>query len=252
MTPRELLDHEVLSQRYFFPRADAPRDAEVWQVEVPGASLVGAHVGHAGHPALLFFHGNGETVADWIGPLSATGMEAFLAEYRGYGASTGTPALATMLDDALAVAHATNRPPGDLVVYGRSVGSLYALHVAAHLDVRAVVLESGIADLSERLDARVKPEEVGVTLQELHAAVNALFDQRAKIQRAKCPVLVVHTENDSMVRVHHARKFAEWAGDRAELVVFPMGDHNTIHAFNRPQIWDCVRNVAGRARRAPS
>jgi len=251
MTPRELLDHEVLSQRYFFPRPDAPGEPERWLVDVAGARLVGAHVGHAGHPGLLFFHGNGETACDWVSEVADTGMEAFVAEYRGYGASTGHPALATMLDDAIALAHATNKAPGELVVYGRSVGSLYALHVAAHLDVRALVLESGIADLGERLEARVKPEELGVTRDELHAALGALFDQRAKMQRTKCPVLVLHTENDSMVRVHHAHKFAEWAGDRAELVVFPLGDHNTIHAFNRPQIWDCVRNVAGRSRRAP-
>lgn len=225
-----LLDHAAISERYFFPRPDAPRDP--WLVD----GLRCARKAKGRDVALLHFHGNGEVVADWLGDfaraLDAGGMDAFFAEYRGYGGSSGNPSLSALLADALTVFDAMDRKAAEVVVYGRSIGSLAAAHVAAHRDVRGLVLESGICDLSERLLVRLRPEEVSATEDELRAAVKASFDQEAKIARAKCPVLVLHAEHDDMVRKHHAERNAKAAGSRAELVMFPMGDHNTIHAFN--------------------
>lgn len=233
-----ILDHPIVTERYFFPRRDP--SANPWLVDADGETLVGARVARHGRKAILFFHGNGEVAGDWEGDfartLDAAGVDAYFAEYRGYGGSTGRPALVALLDDALAIADATGVPAGDLVVYGRSIGSLFALHVAAHRSVGALVLESGIADLYERLAARLDPRELGITDAELRAAVGAHFDQRAKIERTTCPVLVLHAENDAMVRAHHARHLAEWAGARGELVLFEHGDHNTIHAFNGADI----------------
>ncbi|MCA9712631.1 MAG: alpha/beta hydrolase, partial [Myxococcales bacterium] len=144
-----LLDHPLLTERYFFPRPAAVHDP--WIVETGGVRLQGYRGASRGGPALLHFHGNGEVALDWAGGfaarLEAEGIDVFLGEYRGYGGSTGRPALASMLDDALALADATGVPPSRLVVYGRSVGSIYALHVAAHRAVAGLVLESGIADV---------------------------------------------------------------------------------------------------------
>jgi pimeloyl-ACP methyl ester carboxylesterase len=225
-----LLDHPVISERYFFPRPEPPRDP--WMVD---GLACARHTEDRG-AALLHFHGNGEVVSDWLGAfaraLDAGGVDAYFAEYRGYGASSGAPSLSALLADALTVFDAMDREPGEVVVYGRSIGSLAAAHVAAHRDVRGLVLESGICDLSERLLVRVRPEEIGATDEEVRAAVKAAFDQEAKIARAKCPVIVLHAEHDDMVRKHHAERNAKAAGSRAEMVVFPTGDHNTIHAFN--------------------
>jgi pimeloyl-ACP methyl ester carboxylesterase len=136
------------------------------------------------------------------------------------------------------------RTGNEIVVYGRSIGSLAAAHVAAHRDVRGLVLESGICDLHERLAARVTPKEIGATDDELRAAVKKSFDQEAKIERAKCPVLVLHAENDYMVGKHHAERNAKAAGARGELVIYFEGDHNTIHAFNGEDIVRRVNELA--------
>lgn len=244
-----LLDHPVLSQRYFFPRPDRP--AAPWHVETPdGTRLACIRFAKHGKQTVLHFHGNGEVASDWAedfaAGLDAAGIDLVLAEYRGYGGSTGTPMLETMLDDALAIADATGVRPEDLVVYGRSVGSLYALHVAAHRAVKALVLESGIADVHERLALRVSAEELGTTEAALRAAVTEAFDHRAKLARAACPVLVLHTKNDGMVERHHAEALAGWAGARAELVLYDQGNHNTIHAFNGRDILRRVTSYAVR------
>jgi len=164
------------------------------------------------------------------------GIDGCFAEYRRYGGSSGRPALAATLDDALAIADASGVAPEDLVVYGRSVGSLFAAHVAARRRVGALVLESGIADLWERLAPRLRADELGTTDEVLRAAVRATYDQRANLEAAACPVLVLHAKGDRTVAPHHAERLAAWAGPRGERVLFDRGDHNTIHAFNRDAI----------------
>ena len=225
-----VLDHSLLSERYFFPRPDAP--PEPWIVD----GLACARHSRRRGVALLHFHGNGEVVADWLGEfasaLDAGGVDTYFAEYRGYGGSTGRPSLSALLEDALTVFDAMERAPEEVVVYGRSIGSLAAAHVAAHRPVRALVLESGIADLYERIALRVRPSDLDATEQDMRRAVKASFDQEAKLARSTCPVLLLHTEHDGMVEKHHAERNAAAAGDRAKLIVFPRGDHNTIHAFN--------------------
>ncbi|MCB9668076.1 MAG: alpha/beta hydrolase [Alphaproteobacteria bacterium] len=241
------LDHPVISERYFFPRVQAP-ESPTW-VDVPGARLACARYDgpSAEAPVLLHFHGNGEVVADWadLAPgLVAAGFAPFFAEYRGYGGSTGRPMLDTQLDDALAIADAVGVPFERMVVYGRSVGSLYALHVAANRPVRALVLESGIADVGQRLLLRLQPGELGVSPDVFDAALEERFDHQAKIAATRCPVHVIHTVHDHMVDIEHARTLAHWAGERAELLELDLGDHNTIFAYNAPRILAEVAKLA--------
>ena len=44
-------------------------------------------------------------------------------------------------------------------------------------------------------------------------------------------VLVMHCEHDDLVLPAEARANASWAS-RSELLLFPRGDHNSIHAHN--------------------
>lgn len=243
-----LLDHPIIGQRYFFPRPD--RVDEPWVVKSGGERLVGMRRGNHGGAALLHFHGNGEVVSDWVDfarALENAGLDAFFGEYRGYGASSGKPALAAMLGDALTTADATGVPPERLVVYGRSVGSIFALHVAAHRPVAGLVLESGIADVLERLALRVRPTELGTDEARLRQAVADLLDHRAKMAATACPVLVLHARGDDLVDLSHAERNASWAGDRGELVIFDRGDHNTIFAYNEREIHERLFGFAARA-----
>ena len=241
-----MLDHPIVSQRYFFPRTTPPPDP--FRVHTGEVSLACHRVAAGNARTLLHFHGNGEVVADWVGGFSAgvtaAGLDLLLAEYRGYGGSGGEPMLAAMLDDALALHDALGVPPEQVVVYGRSVGSIYALHVAASRPVAGLVLESGIADVHERLRLRVDPAELGTDEQGLRDAVAASFDHEAKMTAYAGPVLVLHARDDHLVDVSHGERLAGWAGARGTLRVFERGDHNSIHAYNGAEIVRLVGELA--------
>ena len=232
----DLLDHPLITERYFFPRAARPRarlDADAGDATLACA----LHRSDPEGKVLVHFHGNGEVVADWQDGfpevIARMGWDLLLAEYRGYGASTGEPALGRMLDDVAAVLRAAG-PPERVVVFGRSVGSLFALEAVARCPaVAGLVLESAIADPLERLLLRVSPRELGVDAATFEAAVAARLDHRVKLNGYRGPVLVLHTRHDGLVDLSHAERLASWAGDRAALHVFEAGDHNSILAENQ-------------------
>ncbi len=66
-------------------------------------------------PTVIHFHGNGEVVSDYLGGFANwfawLGWNLLLAEYRGYGMSTGEPLLGRMLDDVAQIVQATRTPP---------------------------------------------------------------------------------------------------------------------------------------------
>lgn len=247
MTPKQILDHPVLASRYFFPRPTRLPDPFVVSTAA-GALHCHRSAPHEEGPWLLHFHGNGEVVADWLDgftpALIDAGLNVVLGEYRGYGGSSGRPAMASMLDDALAITDALEVDPGRMVVYGRSIGSIFALHVAAHRPVAGAVIESGIADVYERLLLRLSGTDLGVDDTRLREAVDTLLDQRAKVEAFSGPMLVLHARSDGLVPPEHGVRLAAWAGDRAALELFDHGDHNTIHAFNGPRIIERVAAFA--------
>lgn len=226
----DLLDHPLIAARYFFPGGRPPESR--LDVPVEGATLAcGVHrVDPEGH-TVVFFHGNGEVVADWQGVLdpfvNGLGWDLFLAEYRGYGGSSGEPLLGRMLDDVGAVIEAAG-PPEKLVVMGRSVGSIFALEAVRRFPgIAGLVLESSIADALERITLRVHPSELGGTAEQW-AHLEERLDHRAKIAGYTGPVLVLHTRHDGLVDVSHAERLHAWVGGQSRLRVFERGDHNSI------------------------
>jgi alpha-beta hydrolase superfamily lysophospholipase len=148
-----LFDTAEFSSSLFFPRPDRsppPPGATDAFVTVDGAQLhVRTHPAPDGARMLLLFHGNGEVIADYddaAAEFAAAGARLVVADYRGYGRSTGTPSLRTAVSDAYAVLAAV---PGPVFVMGRSLGSACAAELyAANLpSVEGVILESGSSDL---------------------------------------------------------------------------------------------------------
>src|SRR5690606_17983525 len=200
--------------RYVCPRPDAP--AAITWVDAPGARLACASHRPRGGPLLCHFHGNGETVGDYVPALAeafaARGVDTFFAEYRGYGASTGTPRLGAMLTDVEAILEALAVPAERVIAYGRSNGSTYAIEAARRRPrLGGLVIESGIADPLERILLRARPEELGVSAAELRAAVKAELDHEGTLRAFPGPVLVLHAQHDRAVDPSHAERNAAWA-----------------------------------------
>lgn len=236
MTYSSCLDHPVLSERFFYPWPN--RFEDPFHVETKGGRLGCRY--DRGFPAgltVIHFHGNGETVGDYLGDFSgrmnALGVNLLLAEYRGYGMSEGVPALAAMLEDIPPIVAASGAASDRLIFFGRSLGSLFAVHAASlYPHAAGLVLESAIADPLERILARVEPLQLEASLEELRAEVNRVLNQREKLAAFCGRTLVMHTRNDDLIDVSHAERLHSWANQPRELVIFDRGNHNNIMEIN--------------------
>jgi hypothetical protein len=177
--------------------------------------------------AVLWFHGNAEWVSGFawlIAELRPARAAMLVVEYRGYGSSTGRATVAGLSRDALAAWDwLAGRPEIDAartVVFGRSIGSGPALHVAAERPVAGVIVESAFTSL-RALARRHYPFFP-------HRLAGTGFNNLAAVARIRVPILVIAGERDGIVPPAMGRALAAVAGDRAALWVVPGADHNTV------------------------
>lgn len=239
-----IADHDIITQRYFFPQRHALPGATTVDVGEAELACYKHDVGHA--LTLVHFHGNGEIVNHYVPGFAEIvadlGADGFFAEYRGYGGSTGVPRLGAMLDDVSAIREAVGKPDEQVVVFGRSIGSIYAIEFAARFpNIAGLVLESGIADVLERILLRATPSELGTTPEAMQEEFGRLFDHEQKLGQYTGPTLVLHTENDHLVDKTHAERNASWAGGDVQLVMFERGDHNSIFGVNSDAYLQALR-----------
>lgn len=181
-------------------------------------------------PVLLWFEGNGETVAALADVLKAfrPAHAALLAvDYRGYGRSTGRPTVANVTSDAdVMFRYLQSRPDVDvrrIVVYGRSVGSGPAVHVAATHPVAGLVLESAFSSLPA-----MAAEHFPIFPAFL---AGRGFDNLATIPRVTCPILFVHGDADRTIPIAMGRALAARVSRAESFVVIPGADHNDTYDF---------------------
>jgi pimeloyl-ACP methyl ester carboxylesterase len=233
-----ILDHPLVGERLFFPR---PTDLEPdLVVEVEGGAQLACHV-RQGHPqsgSVVHFHGNGELASEYArhyaGLFRAMGVNVCFVEYRGYGRSTGIPALAAMRGDGEKVVQALGVDPKKVVAFGRSIGSLYAIELAHRLPgIAGVVIESGIANVGEPSIVRDALARLGESEERLAQELGSAFDLKQKLGGYRGALLVLHAEHDQFLGRSHAERLHAWAGGPDKrLVVLPSGNHNTILASN--------------------
>ena len=158
-----LLDHPLISERYFFPRADAP--AQPFWIDCMDSTRLACayHETNPSAPTVVHFHGNGEVVADYLdgfpGLIGRMGCNCFFAEFRGYGGSTGTPQLGKMLGDVLPTIKALECPEEKIILFGRSLGGSVAAWLAARENPAALIVEDDVA-----LDPALFPAAFAVAL----------------------------------------------------------------------------------------
>ncbi|MCO6456652.1 MAG: alpha/beta hydrolase, partial [Pirellulaceae bacterium] len=242
-----ILDHSAISGHYLFPQPRCVEDP--FLVQVSGAELA-CHrtVIDPGKYTVVHFHGNGEAVADYIPGmadiLADLGLNSMFVEYREYGDSTGEARLVAMLGDGEAAIKASGLAPERVIVFGRSMGSLYAIELAHRQPtIAGLILESGIADPAERFLTYADLTTAGVTEDDVIAEVERHFNHQEKLSKCKNPLLILHAENDGLIDISHAERTYRWASSvQKRLVRFPFGNHNTIFGANAREYVAAIRD----------
>jgi len=152
-----LMLNALESSFIYFPQkayAARPEDlglrAETLSLEsAGGVRLQGWWIHGGGRTALLFFHGNGGNISHRLERakllVESLGLDVVLVDYRGYGASGGTPGESGLYADGEAIARAARDRgfgPERTVLFGESLGCAVAIETALRQPCRAVILET--------------------------------------------------------------------------------------------------------------
>lgn len=174
---------------------------------------------------VLLLHGNAGNISRYLRTLTVLhglGHSVLAVDYRGYGASLGTPSETGLYRDAAAafdyLVEERGVAPADIVVYGRSLGGAVATWLAAHRRPAALVVESSFTRLGDVGSYRYPWLPVRLLSRNV-------FDSVAQMAGVQCPVLIAHGATDTTVPQTFGRSLASAAGPRATFLALP-GGHN--------------------------
>lgn len=253
------MDRPEITQLLFRPVRNLPTPLPPGAVDIEVNVAAGVTIAcrlHSADPAapvVIFFHGNGEILTDYddIGPhYVRERMNFIVAEYRGYGWSTGTPLTSTLLPDSNAVfltlrdwlrAHGYT---GALFVMGRSLGSASAIDVAFNhsADLAGLIIESGFAKTLPL--AKV----LGVDLAAMGITEEQTFDNSGKIEQITLPTYILHGQYDQLIPIWQAESLQAASGARnKELQIVPGADHNSMIARAGQLYFQAIRKFVEKA-----
>ncbi len=236
-----LLDRPEILQFIFYPRRDLsaqPRvaNASSHLIPVDEGIFISCrfYSAHEKAPSILFFHGNGEIASDYdqIAPLFVQiGINLFVADYRGYGSSGGTPTFSAMMKDAHPVFDGfkrilrQNEYSGNLFMMGRSLGAAPAIELAFNYQdqMGGLIIESGFASVGRLVDL------IGVPVETLGFNQRKLSFNVERIRSVIIPTLIIHGEYDNLIPLQHGRDLYQSSGAKDKrLLVIPGATHNDI------------------------
>lgn len=253
----EKLDRPEVLAVLFHPRKETtspPAGALDHEIEVAPGVMLAARFFLTADPAalnILFFHGNGEVVSDYdeAGPrYNEQGINFLAVDYRGYGKSTGVPTVATMVQDAHCVLNwvqswlAGQGRTGELVVMGRSLGSVAAIELAAtEKTVAGLIVESGIARTLPLLLS------IGLDAQALGIDETDGFGNLEKISQVQKPTYILHAQHDQIIPLVLAEELQSLCGARSkEFQMIPGADHNNILALTGKLYFQAIKQFLKR------
>lgn len=181
-------------------------------------------------PLIIFCHGNAEIKDDGLPEMlifTRLGMAVLLAEYPGYGNSSGSPSQASITRTLTAAYDAViQRPDIDadrIVLFGRSLGGAAVCQLAAHRDASAMILVSTFTSVTSFTRRYLVPDIL----------VRDPFDSLSVVRDYRNPILVIHGRQDDIVPVEHGKVLSQTAL-RATLILYDCG-HNDLPPDR--QVW---------------
>ena len=202
-------------------------------IESDGYKLHAWHLkGPAGAPLILYFGGNAEDVSWMLGGAGAAPTVGWLLiDYRGYGASEGSPSEAALVSDALAWYDKFSPQAKKIVVLGRSLGSGVAVRLAAERKVDAVMLVTPF-------DSMVAVGKRHYPFLPVSLLLKHRFDSASLAPKIAAPLLCLVATRDSIIPPEHAKLlFDAWAGPKRWVALEEAG-HNTVDAH--PNYWRSI------------
>jgi uncharacterized protein len=212
--------------------AHFPEAEEYVLTTTDGEKIIIWHVpAKPGHPVVLYFPGNGDTLARAVGhfrEMTADGTGLVALSYRGYGGSSGKPSEQGLLNDAAAAYAftAAHYKPDQIVVWGFSLGTGVAVALAADHPISKLILEAPYTSIADVAVSRPQYRLIPVRW-----VLRDQFRSDERIAAVTAPLLIMHGERDSTVPIRFGERLFALAHEPKQFVRFPEGRHGNLDHY---------------------
>jgi len=179
-------------------------------------------------PTVLYFHGNYRNIGNNLEHtfrLHQLGFNVLLADYRGYGKSSGgKPSETKVYEDAEAawqyLLKVRGANPRKTFIYGHSLGGAIAINLAVHHpEAAGLITESTFTSMRAEGEVNYGFLPIGLLL-------NQRFESLQKVPGLKIPVLFIHGTWDKKIPAEMAKQLYAAAPQPKTLVLIEGGEHN--------------------------
>lgn len=185
-----------------------------------------------GQGAIVFLTGTGVSLSDYaalFGDLAAHGFGVLGIDYRGNGASPGTPSEAAWRSDARAAfdfVHAA-APQAKIAVFGESMGTGFAVGLAIDRPVAGVLLDSAYASVARLFERGGLPLLRGVPFP-ARLLMTDPIDSEALIGKLRVPVMILHGTADWAIPISEARRLYAAAREPKTIIEVAGAGHAAV------------------------
>ncbi len=188
---------------------------------------------------ILYFQGNAGNIGDRAEKFASffdAGYSVLAVSYRGYGSSTGTPSEKGFYEDArtaIDYLKSQNIPLDFILVYGESLGTGVATHVAANYPIGGLILEAPYTSIVDIGQSRYPFIPVRRLLRDK-------FDSYLNLPNIKVSTLIIHGTEDTVIPTIYGKRMYSLANEPKKIKLFEHTGHsdfdhqlliNTVKAF---------------------
>ena len=197
-----------------------------------GAVINALHFKADSSKGIIFYHhGNAGNLDRWGGIAEyfiPFGYDVLIYDYRGYGKSSGLRSEKTLHQDAQHIYEELRKDWtfDQIIIYGRSLGSGLACHLAANNPAQMLILETPFYSLQSMASWRfpVLPTSLLVKYEMLNWK---------RLQEANLPIHIFHGTDDDIVPYWSGKKLYEAVKDKATLSTIEGAQHNNLIEFKK-------------------
>jgi fermentation-respiration switch protein FrsA (DUF1100 family) len=184
---------------------------------------------HEGKRVVVFFHGNGDTLALRVPRFRAViadGTGLIALSFRGYAGSSGHPTERGLILDALAAYDyaVSHYAPERIVVWGFSLGTGPAVALASERRIGKLILEAPYTSTADVAASDLPFISVRLLMKDQ-------FHSDERIANVHVPLLVMHGERDPGIAIRFGRRLFALANEPKRFRAFPDGGHFDLDAY---------------------
>jgi pimeloyl-ACP methyl ester carboxylesterase len=199
----------------------------------------------------IFFHGNAEDINlanEMLSHIRSTlSINIIAPEFAGYGIYSGYPTEGQLFNDAVNVfdymVDNMNISPNNIIIFGRSLGTSIATHLASRRTCTSLILISPFLSIRHMIR--------DILGRFISFAIRDRFKSGDYIQEVKSPILIIHGQIYSIIKYYHATELYNRTTAPCELILPENMEHNEFdfyHEFSEPlQDFIARNNIFGDA-----